>query len=460
MRVIQFLKAHKVEVAIFLIAVFVRFAYFGASYESRGHDLMLTISGADCYYSLSENILHGNGYSCDTEPPYSLNAVRPPVYPYFIALTNQLTGGYWGVLIVQILIGSMLPLIAMRIARYIFADKRISYAAGFILALEPFSILFSIFFYSETLFMLFFLSSVLALFAYFHTRHPKFAALSATLLGMSVLTKPTVQYMFIVAVLFILIEARKHLSKKVLLTAAGYAALFFLVITPWLVRNYAEFGAFSLSPQKEVNIYSVMVPSVLAIVNNTNFQVEFKKILESGALDPNSATFGGTKDYVKMAVPVFLAHPVAFTLLNANTALNFFIHDGMYDVLKHVGIRPQEMFGRPVLFVLLTDPGRLFAYIADVAAKPIILILVGRVLWILVTVAFVLGVWRYLRREPRIYGILAMVVVCYFLLTTLVVGLGVNARYRMPVNAIIVAFAAYEIFALTDLVRKKIKKHV
>ncbi len=460
MRVRDFFRTNRVYVAVFVLAVVVRLAYFGLSYESRGRDLPLTISGADCYYALSENIIHGNGYSCDTEPPYMLYAVRPPVYPYFIAWTNMLTGGYWGVLMLQILIGSLLPIIAMRIVRYIFEDKRVSYIAGAVLALEPFSILFSIFFYSETLFMFFFSLSILSLFAYFKTRQTKLAALSAILLGVSVLTKPTVQYMFIVAMICILVEARKHISKKVLMTAVGYGALFFLVITPWLARNYAEFGAFSLSPQKEVNIYSILVPSVLAIANNTNFQVEFKKILDSGALEPNSATFDGTEDYVKMAIPVFLAHPVAFVALNANTALNFFIHDGMYDVLKHVGIRPEQMFGKPVLFVLLTDPGRLLAYIAGVITEPIILILVGRVAWILVTLAFLLGLWRYVRRGPRVYGIFAAVVVVYFLLTTLVVGLGVNARYRMPANAIIIAFAAYETLALSEIIRRKLKKHV
>lgn len=460
MRAGDFFRAHRLEVFIFALALLARLVYFGISLESRGGDLVTTISGADCYYMLSENILHGNGYSCDSEPPYSLNAVRPPVYPFFIVLTRMLTGSYWGVILLQILIASLLPLIAMRIAFYLFGSRRISCATGVLLALEPFSILFAIFFYSETLFMFFFSLSLLSIFAYFKTGRVSLAALSAALLGISVLTKPTVQYVFVVIMISILLEARKHLTKKVLLTAAGYGVIFFLVVSPWLMRNYAAFGSFALSPQKEVNVYSILVPSVLAIANHTTFQIEYAKIVDSGALDPNFATFAGTKDYVKMAIPVFAAHPAAFVALNANTALNFFIHDGLYDVLKHIGLRPEQPLGKPALFIFLSDPGKIVSYVASVITKPALLILFGRILWTLITLAFFLGVWRYARNKPQVHGILATTIVLYFLLTTLVVGLGINARYRMPVNGIILAFASYEAFAISAWLREKLKKNV
>lgn len=456
MNFIIFLKKYKWFLFIFLLALVCRLAYFGLSFESRGGDLMATISGADCYYALSENILHGNIYSCDTEPPYTLNAVRPPVYPYFLAFTYTLFGSYWGVLLVQILIGSLLPLIGMALASYLFKDVRIVRAVGVVLAIEPFSILFSIFFYSETVFMFFFLLSLLFLFRYFSLHRLGDVGVSAALLGASVLTKPTIQYFYLIVLAALFVEARKRLTHKTWIAAGTFLAIFLLAVTPWLWRNYQAFGSFSISPQKEVNIYSIMVPSVLAVANNTNFQVEFKKILEAGALDPNSATFEGTEDYVAMAIPVFLAHPVSFVIVCANTTLNFFIHDGMYDVLKHVGYRPDQFFGKPALFVLLTDPAKFISFVGHFLMTPIVLILVGRILWIIITILFVIGVIKYLLRSPKVYGTLAIIAVLYFLLTTLVVGLGVNARYRLPVNAFVVAFAASEALVVATFIRKKI----
>ena len=78
--------------------------------------------------------------------------------------------------------------------------------------------------------------------------------------------------------------------------------------------------------------------------------------------------------------------------------------------------------------------------------------------WIvlLVTVAFFMGVWRYARHERQnIYALVAVSVVAYLMLTTLAIGFTTNYRYRMPVNAIIFAFAAYEAVMLASWFRKE-----
>lgn len=451
----SFLRSHKAEVWIFLLAVIVRCLYFGLSYESRSGDVMATISGADGYYAISENIIHGHGYSSEVEPPYILNSIRPPVYPYFLAGTYFLSGSYWSTLLLQILIGSMLPLIGMAIARYLSDKRSISIAVGAFLALEPFAILFSIFFYSETVFMFMFSSSVLLLFKFLKEERTVLFILSALLLGLSILTKPTAQYVPIIFVGVLLWHYRARLTSA-LPYAAGYGLICLIVVSPWLYRNWHEFGVVGISAQQGSTLYTVLVPSVLAVKNGTTFQQEFNMILANGGTDPNSTQISQSAEFTAKATPILLANLWPLTLVFANTGLNFFIHDGMYDVLKHVGLRPETLLGKPALFLLFSDPGALFLYISKVVFQPIILILLGRIVWILITVACIVGiVYAFLKRQMSIYNTIAMTLVVYFMLMALTIGLAINARYRMPVNLFIFTFAASGVAMLVERVRQK-----
>ena len=150
------LKKYRFEIVIFFIALFLRFAYLYLSIRSQNGNLLDVISGADGYFSLSQNILQGHGYSIYDHAPYILNSVRPPLFPYFLAATYLLFKSYWTPLLLQLLIGSVLPVFAMALVKYITPIRSVAVGVGIFLAIEPVSVLFSTFFYSETFFTLLF----------------------------------------------------------------------------------------------------------------------------------------------------------------------------------------------------------------------------------------------------------------------------------------------------------------
>ena len=341
----------------------------------------------------------------------------------------------------------------MAIAGYIINKRSVSIAVGVLMALEPFSILFSIFFYSETIFMFLFSLSVLHLFQFLKEERIIPLILSSSLLGLSMLTKPTAQYVPIIFVGFIVWHYRTKLSQA-LIYSAGYALICLLVVSPWLYRNYHEFGVAGISAQQGSTLYTILVPSMLAIKNGTTFQQEFNIILAQGGTDPNSTSISQSAEFTHKAIPILLANPLPLTLTFANTGLNFFIHDGMYDVLKHVGVKPTTFLGKPALFLLFSDPGKLFSYIGNVLFQPLILILVGRLAWILITLLFIAGVVRAFRgQQMTIYKTIALTLVVYFMLVALTIGLAVNARYRMPINLLVFTFAVSEVVILAQWIR-------
>jgi len=456
----DFLREHKRGVFIFLLALTARLLFLGVSLQAHDGNMLKTIWAADDYYEVSSNVIAGHGYSIDQAPPYTPYAYRPPVYHYFIVGSYFLLGGFWGVILLQILLGSLVPLLAMRISQFIIESKKLAIGVGVLLALEPYSILFSTILYTETFFTFLFLLSLWCLFAYFKSKKAYLLFLSAFILGLTVLIKPVVQYLPILFILSIVWEARGNISKEVLMRAAGYALFFLLAISPWLYRNYVNFDVVGISPQKGTALYFVLVPSVLSLEHTTSFNQEFQNLTKDfgAGFDLNKLTFANSDAYEKLGVTILKSHLGALSLLSANTGLNFFIHDGMLDVLRHINASPKDRLGGPALFMLFSAPGELFGFIKKVFMTPAVLILFGRLLWVGITVAFFAGAVRYLRKEKITpYGILALSLVFYFMLTTLVVGLAISARYRMPVNIFILLFALY---GLIPLYRNKVTQSV
>mgnify|MGYP001592561886 FL=1 len=439
----NFFRKHKVAVGIFVLALAVRAVFFAASYEINGGLLLDTIGGADYYQVIAQNIIDGHGYSTDFAPPYAPNSVRPPVMPYFLAGSYMLLGSWGAVLALYLLLGSFVPILGMWLARKITSSPAIAVGVAVFLAVEPFGVLFSTIFYSETIFMLLFFASLLYLFKYFESGRWFDLFVSASFLGFATLTKPVVQYLPVFIAVFLLYEARKRFGRTAFLRAGVYLLIFLAAISPWVYRNYLLFDTVGISSQSTVNLYSVLVPSVLAVENGTSWGEEFMALRARDAADPNSSSIAQAGYYTSRALPILLSHPLSLTLVFANTALNFFIHDGVYDVLRHLDIHPDQSMGGPALFVALKNPAKALGLTAHFAASPFALVLIGRVFWVALTILSAYGAVRYLRRERKAAGAVAIIIVLYFMLTTLVVGLAVNARYRLPVNIFIVTFAAY-----------------
>ena len=206
----DFIKKHKIEIGVVLVALVLRCIYFGLSFNTYGGgDLNTIIEGADGYFVVAQNIIAGHGFSDSSGAPYSF---RPPLYHYFLAVNYFLFGGFGGVVALQIIIGGLLPLLGMALAKRLSFSRNIYIWTGILLAIEPFSILYSIFFYSETVFMLLFFISLLYLFDYLKDKKVLHLIFSACFLAFAALTRPVVEYLPILIIAAILWEWRKNIS--------------------------------------------------------------------------------------------------------------------------------------------------------------------------------------------------------------------------------------------------------
>jgi 4-amino-4-deoxy-L-arabinose transferase-like glycosyltransferase len=438
---------------VFALALTARLVYL--IFFLHGSDVATTMGGADCYGQIAANLIQGHGYSCSYQAPYVLNSMRPPLMSFMLAGGYMLAHSYWFPALLQVILGSLIPVIAMALAQSLVASQRVSRSLGVLLALEPNGILFSVGAYSETLFTFFFLLAVYVLVRAVKVERTALLLLSGFLFGLATLTKPTSEYLPVLIALILAFYYRATL-RHVALPLVSFVCIFLLTLSPWLYRNWHEFGVLDISPQAGEQLNMVLVPSVLAYDHGTSFTDEFSDRLRAGGVDPNSASVAHSSDYLHQALPILRAHPVALVAVSANTAVSFFTHDGVSDFLLGAGVTLPAPLGKPLLMAAVSHPIQFVSYLQSAVQSPLVATLIARILWILITALMFFGMYQYIRIEKssRVLGFLLATFIAYFMLTTLVIGYLVNARYRLPVNALVLFFAVYAGDAILKIVQK------
>ncbi len=455
MNTAAFFQKHRAGVVVFAFAVLVRLAIFFVYLDAHHGDFIGTIRAADGYYEISRNLIDGNGYSDSSGPAYPPNALRPPAWIFIIAIIAGTFGSYAPVLIFELVLAGFIPVIGMYLADKI-AGKRVGIFTGIFLTFEPNLVFNSIWLASETCFTFLFLIFSLFVFRYADKQTIRNAVWSGVFLALAMLVKPTVQFLPVLVPVLAAYIYRKQFRLVHLKHILLFVIACVLVVAPWLYRNYREFGRPSLSSQAAFNLYTVLVPTVLALDNGTTFEAEraapwFRDSVAGVNITPANAGY-----FTHQALLVVAQHKVALVKSAGISVFTFFTHDGMLTVLGYAGVTIPNFLDKPVITLLFTDPLKLFGYILRYAATPGLFIFLGRILWVLTTVLFFFGAWRYCKKERvSAYALYALFVVAYFALTTAANGFGMNARFRLPVQSFIVTFAFYGLFALRSLINSK-----
>ena len=438
------------EVLIFILALATRLVLFSINLDFNNGDFIQTIRGQDGYYEISKNPIEGNGFTFDKD--LKPDPLRPPVWPYTMALIAWVFNSYIPVFIFEVIIASLIPILGMRLARRIITPK-LSTIVGFLLAIEPYGVFLSILTITETPFTFLFLLSILFLFRYLEQQTARNIVWSGIFLGLAIMIKPTIQFFPVLVPIALYLWFRKSRPENFFKHLFAYVLISVAIIAPWVCRNYVVFNGFGLSAQPAFNLYFVLAPSVLSLENGTNFATEY----EAFTSPDDEVTLTNSSEYIQKALTVFKEHKFAFIKSLGVSIVTFFTHDGMLTLMSYSGIGVPNLLDKPALVLLVTEPQELFSLILFYLRSPAVAILIVRLLWIAITALALFGVARYLFREkltPFVLG--ATLIIAYFALLTTVNGLGMNARFRVPVNAFIFTFAVYGFVAIHAKIQAKL----
>lgn len=435
---------------IFLLACGIRLLFLAAVYVELDPQAGSVFPQYDGYYTIAENLLHGHGFTRSSTLPFIPDSVRMPLYPLVIAGVMALFGSHTVVMFLQLLLGSLIPLFGYRIALQLLQREGIATAVAVFLAFEPFTVSLATTSQSETLFTVLFLAGINVFLDYFREQRVQSLGCATLLLGLATLTRPTIQFipLLMLPVMFFLL--RKNMQ-AVFTHSLLMLLIFFGTLAPWSMRNFLRFGNPALSVQYASVPYGYLIPSVLALEKGIGFQKAQREFYEGegGIKDVEEITLANATFYKKRATEILKEHPVSLIKSIGVTFLTFFTHDGYLDVLYRLGLEPSIRLEKPSFILFMESPKKVWDFVQPLLASPTLFVILGRVAWFLITLSCIAGTIRYLRApENRIKGIFIVLVILYFALTTIAVGLAVNARFRFPVNALILTFAAYGVSSM------------
>ncbi|HRU05657.1 MAG TPA: glycosyltransferase family 39 protein [Candidatus Brocadiia bacterium] len=228
---------------LFLAALALRLAFvFGGFAAPRGE---LAYADEREYDAVARNIAQGKGF-VDT---YGRRASRAPGYPLFLAACYKVFGQTCApVRFIQCVLGAVTALAAAALA-FRLAPPAAGALCGWLVALDPFQIVWSSFILSESLFIPLLVLAVLALApAWESTLNPErrpawgMALAAGALLGLAVLVRSSL-LLFPVCLVPLWVLAARLRRRAMGLACVAVAALA-VVQVPWVWRNAAVFGRF------------------------------------------------------------------------------------------------------------------------------------------------------------------------------------------------------------------------
>jgi hypothetical protein len=252
----------------FFIAVLVLIAIKVALWVSLGPAAI--VGDAHGYWDLSSQVIDGD-LMMVREPI----AFRTPVYPWFLALGRIVSGKLLSPLLLIVVVQAMMYVATVWLAASLahrITGQRSAKSFTAALMLPAFSsVTYVGFLVSETLFVFLLMLNLLSVFNYVHNSSRKSALVLGLTFGVTLLTRPIVQLLWVPHLLLILAvhsyartKSRDDTAQPVVLSwrqRTGHAAIAGLVIAcfvvPWLMRNERVFGEPFLTEFMGRNIWVV-----------------------------------------------------------------------------------------------------------------------------------------------------------------------------------------------------------
>lgn len=240
----------KYVLIILSLCVGLRLIFFGLvqPWNPQVEEEVVLVADSVEYHQLATTLIENHRFARgDDEPP---DARRTPGYPLFIASIYSLFGQRpWTVLFIQSLVDTMSCFILILTIARLF-DQRVALISGFFYALNPSLILFSSRLLTEVPFVFLFVLAFY-LFSVGYKAESQRVALTAygvsfALMGLATLVRPMSQFMPIFLVFFFIVVLWRQ-PKLAIQYSVLAVAVFLLVLSPWMGRNYINFGSYSLS---------------------------------------------------------------------------------------------------------------------------------------------------------------------------------------------------------------------
>jgi Dolichyl-phosphate-mannose-protein mannosyltransferase len=204
--------------------------------------------GYGFFFELAQSIAQGQGFSVGGPP----TAFRVPLYPILLAGLTLGHQAFWPIVIAQSAIGAGIAICAAQLACRLFqgqAGERAAILAAAVTALYPYYIVHDTALQETSFFTLLTIVAVLLLVQTVRDGKISSGTLAGLMLGLDVLTRPTIAPFAALAIVWLLWRRRVR---------AGVACALLLAVTvlPWIWRNAVVIGDPTLSTETGIEFWA------------------------------------------------------------------------------------------------------------------------------------------------------------------------------------------------------------
>lgn len=221
---------------LFIIIILFIFSFSLGHFVLNTNTMPLCWSGDPVGYNqYAVNLLAGIGYCMY---PGIIKTARVPIYPFFLSLIFYIGGhSFHNVAIYQIVLFSIINVLVIYIG-YILFNLKTGILASSILMLLPEFLSYSISPSPEMLFSFFLVLSILLFIKGDKSENNIYFMLSGIFFGLATLTRLASTYLcFFILIIGIILFLKKKINVDKIKKYSLALLLFFLTITPWIVRN-------------------------------------------------------------------------------------------------------------------------------------------------------------------------------------------------------------------------------
>ena len=305
-------------------------------------------------------------------------------------------------------------------------------------------------------------------------------AVSAFIFGLATLTRPnslllTLFLSFLLVLIFtfreklkikdyLRINSFKHLFYCLLI----FNGLFFLTLTPWVVRNKLVYDRFTIANIMSTNFYYYNLPPFISWKEKISYQEAYDIYAKQAdaylgkhvgnskfdcTLFTNEELNKQLDYYNRKAKEVMLGNFSSYMVLHLMRTAPFFLQPGyfeMYSAYTGEFSKPDVMSG-----LMSCNLAEIKGFLKNINLK-LVVYLMGVLLWAIISLAaFASLILSYKDKEKFLFAFFAVAVIIY---NALLISPFVIARYRMPLYPFFFILAVYSFLIIGSAVKRIIKK--
>ncbi len=408
------------------------------------------------YVNLATSLGSGHGFAAFDGQTYIPQLFRTAGFPLLLAPFTLLPSGLllYSV-IMAILAGILLPLLVYAVGKRV-TSERAALIAAFLIAFEPHSVMYSFLWLTEIPCMLFGLGGLLAAMVAYERSSYLYSALAGALLGYAAFIRPGYMMIFVAGALGTgaYLALKRDRGWRQMLVAC---ALIFITLSPAYLRMHALTGTYALSGGGWRNVYTDYLASLRSIKNGTPFSDEknklkddAQKVLGINRADVNNPANAGILRNYSLAEA--WANRPSVVKLETALLISFFIQDGYYYEFRNIGYLHEEIQPHisPTREVLLHGFGAIPTLWQELWRQRFIPVF-GRTFTLLILFSAIAGF--FIVKSPMRYLFAGVILTAAVFAT--VIGLGLDARMRVPVEPLFFIFASATFVWLWDLFKRR-----